>query len=415
MATAALSAGAEWRRYFMLPIAAALGYATSVIHIYGLGSYIVPISEEFGWTRTQVTVGLTLSTLIQAILAIPLGLLIDRYGPRIFGVIGILMTTGAFALLSTATGDETQWYLLWLVLAAATLPVQATVWTSAVASRFEASRGMALAITLCGASLAATIFPPLAAWLIKNYGWQNALIYHGALWALIAFPINFIFLRGARDARRKAGDVADPQPVLGGVGLKEAFRSTVYLRLLLVSLLFTFTIIALNVHFVPILTGKGLTPLAAAGIASLIGLSSIAGRLVTGFLLDHLRPSLVGAGAFLLPAIGCLCLLVAGDEGWAQAGAAIMIGLTLGAEVDVLAFLTTRHFGLRSFGALYGGVLVGLSIGTSFGPLAASRIFDEFGHYAPFLWLTVAFMLISSLCLVSLPKADPVARGAAPA
>ncbi|MFD2430391.1 hypothetical protein ACFSUK_24500 [Sphingobium scionense] len=59
-------AATEWRRHYMLPIAA-LGYATSVIHIYGLGPYIQPISDQFGWTRTQVTVGLTLSTLVQAV------------------------------------------------------------------------------------------------------------------------------------------------------------------------------------------------------------------------------------------------------------------------------------------------------------------------------------------------------------
>jgi len=73
------NAGAEWRRYYMLPIAAALGYATSV------------------------TIGLTIATLVQAVFSIPIGLLVDRLGPRLFG---LLLTTGAFALLGTASGSK---------------------------------------------------------------------------------------------------------------------------------------------------------------------------------------------------------------------------------------------------------------------------------------------------------------------
>lgn len=398
-------AGAEWRLHYMLPIAAALGYATSVIHIYGLGPYIGPISEAFGWSRTQVTVGLTISTLVQAVLAIPIGMMVDRMGPRPFAVVGILLTTGAFALLGIASGDKLQWYFLWSVLALATLPVQATIWTAAVATRFTASRGLAFALTLCGASLAQTIFPLLGTWLIGAYGWQRALPLQGAIWAVIAFPVILIFFRSAKDEKARPLTADRPEPaLLAGATLSEGFRSTIYHRLFLTALLFTFTIIALVVHFVPVLTDRGADPLAAAGIASLIGIFSIVGRLATGMLLDRLRASLVGAGAFLLPAVGCLCLLLAGDDHLMQAVAAALIGLTLGAEIDVLAYLTTQHFGLKTFGGLYGGLLVALSIGTALGPLGAAQVFDRFGGYAPFLWLTVAFMLASSLALASLPR-----------
>jgi MFS family permease len=130
--------------------------------------------------------------------------------------------------------------------------------------------------------------------------------------------------------------------------------------------------------------------------------------LVTGVLLDRFRGSLVGAAAFMLPAIGSILLLLSGDAVVPQAVAAVLIGLTLGAEVDVIVYLTTRHFGLKNFGALYGGLLAALSIGTATGPLSASVVFDRSGGYAPFLWLTIAFMVASSLALASLPRpAEP--------
>ncbi|OAN51702.1 MFS transporter [Sphingobium sp. TCM1] len=400
--TGMMTGGAEWRRAPLLPIAAGLGYATSVIHIYGLGPYIEPVSQSFGWSRTQTTIGLTLATLVQAVFSIPIGLMVDRLGPRLFGLAGVLLTTGAFALLGTANGDRGQWLFLWALLAFATLPVQATVWTSAVASRFAASRGLAFAVTLCGASLAGAIFPLLGSWLIARHGWQGAAPIQAAIWAVIAFPMILLFFRGAHDRRGKAAP-AD-RPDLPGATLGEGLRSSIYHRLLLASLLFTFTIIALVVHFVPILTDRGADRMAAAGTAALVGVFSVVGRLATGLLLDRFRASLVGATVFLLPAAGCLLLLLGGSGWGAQALAAALVGLTLGAEVDVIVYLTTRHFGLRTFGGLYGGLLMALSVGTATGPLGASALFDTTGSYAAFLWLTIALMAGSSLTLASLPR-----------
>lgn len=397
------SASAEWGRYYPLPLAAALGYATSVIHIYGLGPYIEPISESFGWSRTQTTVGLTISTIIQAVFGILIGYVVDRKGPRPFALLGILLTCAGFALLGTATGDKANWYMLWVVMAIATLPVQATVWTSAVATRFEASRGMAFAVTLCGASVATALFPWLGTKLIAEFGWQRAMSVQASIWVLIAFPPILLFFRGARDGVAKPIDAAADTCDLEGVELTEGLRSWAYWRLMLASLLFTFTIIAMVVHFVPILTGKGIDKLEAAGVAALIGLASIAGRLGTGFLLDHYPASRVGAVVFLLPAIACLLLISGGSSSTAAMVSALFIGLTLGAEIDVIVYLVTRHFGLKNFGALYGGLLCALSVGTATGPLAASQVFDQQGNYGMFLWATIALVMASSIILISLP------------
>ena len=397
----------EWRRYGMLPVAAALGYATSVIHIYGLGPYIEPIQEAFGWSRTQATSGLTIATIINAVFCIAIGMLVDRIGPRLLGLAGIILTTGAFALLGTATGENGNWYLLWCIMAFATLPVQATIWTSAVASRFETSRGMALAVTLSGASLAATVFPLLATWLIDSYGWRTAFAIEGAIWAAITFPMVLFFFRGARDLKPdldSADNQAAPEPLqLAGVSASEGLRSLVFLRLFVASVLFTFTIIALVVHFIPILTNAGTERISAAGIASLVGISSVVGRLGTGYLLDHFRASRVGAVIFLLPIVGCALLLLAGANPLAQSAAAIVIGLTLGSEIDVIVYLTTKHFGLKNFGTIYGGLLTALSIGTAFGPITAAAVYDHSGSYTPFLLVTMIFMACSSLAVASLP------------
>ena len=132
--------------------------------------------------------------------------------------------------------------------------------------------------------------------------------------------------------------------VLKGVTLSEGLRSPVLYKLLMASALFSFTAIGAVVHFVPILTDAGAAPLAAAGIASLIGIFSIVGRIGTGLLLDRFPGHIVGAIAFMLPIIAAVLLLFDGANPLSQSVAAAAIGLTVGSEVDVIAFLAVETF-----------------------------------------------------------------------
>lgn len=403
------SAAAEWRRFGFLPLAAALGYATSVLHVYSLGAFIGPLQQEFGWSRAQASAGLTVSALISAAGCIPVGMLVDRIGPRRVGLIGVIAMCAALACASTATGTPANWLALWGVIAVGTFFVQATVWTSAVASRFEVSRGLAFAITLSGASLSATLYPILATWLIGNYGWRTAYAAMGGIWVLLVFPILFFLFRGAHDQGRKEQSAAAPS-ALTGISLAEGLRSAALYKLLMAAGLFSFTVIGVAVHFVPILTDSGATPLSAAGIASLVGIFSIVGRLGTGLLLDKYPAHLVGATAFLIPIVACVLLLTDGTNPMSQAAAAAIFGLTLGSEVDVIAYLAAKHFGLENFGALYGVLQMALAGGTAFGPLAAGAVFDRYQSYSLFLMVTAVLMAASAIALFTL---GPVRQTAA--
>jgi len=404
----------EWRKFWFLPFAAALGYATSVLHVYSFGPFIEPLQQEFGWSRAQVSSGLSIASVVSALFCIPIGILVDKIGPRFVGLIGVLVMGASVALLGTATGNKTNWVLLWIGVAIGTLWVQATVWTSAVNSRFTASRGLALAITLSGAAVSATVFPLLATWLIGDYGWRTAFMGLSGLWITLVFPVLLLCFRGARD-QKQAGAAPTPVKVLHGLTLAEGLRSAALYKLLMASGLFSFTAIGVVVHFVPILTDRGAEPLEAAGIASLVGIFSIVGRLGTGFLLDRFQAHRIGGLAFLIPLAGCLLLLLDGANPTSQAVAAAIFGLTLGSEVDVIAYLAAKYFGLKNFGALYGALVMALSMGTAFGPLVAGAVFDHYGTYAPFLGLTMVLMGSSALALFSLGSTPSAEATTAPA
>lgn len=399
------SAMSEWKKSGMVPISGALGYATSTILIYGLSPFVAPLEEAFGWSRADVTVGLTISTLLSGIAGAFIGRLVDKVGPRIISLFGVFSITAAFALMSTADGSNANWYMLWGIMAFASLAVQPTVWTSAVASRFETSRGLALAITLTGAGIAGYIFPILGTKLIDTYGWRQAFRLEALICLLVTLPMLLLFFHGAEKSpklEKTAGNVAATE--LSGSGILESLKSSIFLRLFLAGSLFTFTIIALAFHLLPLLTDKGVPRAQAAHITSMIGIFSIIGRVGTGYLIDRFQAKFVGAVVFLLPIIACVLLINNGQNTLAQQASACIIGLTLGAEIDVIVYLTTRHFGLKNFGTIFGSLLAGLSFGTAFGPLTAATIYDKTGNYSAFLFLTMACMLVGSLALLSLPK-----------
>lgn len=398
-------AGAEWRRFWYLPLVAALAYSSAVLHTYGIGPFIAPLQSEFGWSRWDISFGPAIAGVIGAFFAIPMGMVIDRLGPRRVGLVGTLLMPLSIGLLGTTSGSLTHWYLLWTFVGFANLWMQATVWTSALASRFEKSRGIAFAVTFSGASVTAIVLPFIATSLIIAFDWRTALMLVGVIWTVAVFPLVFLFFRGAQDEKVRTGHAQRKAAIeLPGATVQQAVRAPSFYLLFIASLFFTITATGMIVHYIPILRDNGATALGAASVASLIGIFSIIGRLGTGFLLDRFPPGAVGAISFLLPVVSCLLLLFAGTNPVSQTVASALFGLTVGAEVDVIAYLATRQFGLRNYGMIFGAVVTAMAAGGAVGPLAAGYTYDINESYSLFLVLIIALMIVSALAVVGLGK-----------
>lgn len=395
----------EWLRFPLLPFAGLVGHATTVFHINGLSPFIVPISDGFGWSRTLTTMGLTIILLVQALTSIPLGYVVDRFGSRRIGLFGMISAPLGFALISTATGTQTNWIILWLIMGFVAMPVQSTVWTAAISNSFQASRGFALGISMCGASLASALFPWSGAILIHNFGWQKAMLYQALIWIAISWPFMFFAFRSVRD-KQSAKVHSDARALEPGMTLKQSLRSSVYWRMLVVGTVYTFLIPTMVVNFIPILTGGGMQPIQAASYAAIIGFASIAGRLSSGFLVDHISATKVGAVAFLAPTIGCAVLLAYGVSPTIAIVVGILLGVAMGAELDVFGYLTSRYFGTRYFGSVFGCILLTLTLGSGLGHVGASMIYDATGSYEGFMWLTGIGTLLCSLCFLTMPRPD---------
>lgn len=401
------SAMAEWRRYGIVPIAAGIGYSTMAIQTYGIGPFVAPLEQEFGWSRAQVMAGLTISNSIGFLLNFAVGVLADRLGPRRVAMSGVVVKTGAIALLATATGTLLNWSLLWVLVALGAVLAQANVWASAVASRFDRARGLALAVTLSGSSFCAAIVPVLATWLITDHGWRTAFVGVAAVWLIVALPIVFLFFRGAQDERRPA-PTGEAPAALPGMTIREGMRMAPFWQLMIAAFAYAFYTMAIAPNLVPLMVEKGEATLVAAQLAALMGMVGIVARISAGFLLDHFSARGLGTLVFLMPVLGCGLMLLDAPGYMVLALAVASFGVTIGAEYDVVMYLTSRHFGIRSFAALMGALLTAGALGGAIAPVVAGWLHDSYKGYDEMLILLMALMAAGALAIFTMgrPRQD---------
>lgn len=396
-------AGTEWRHNWKVVLAASAGVAASSIISYSSGLFIEPLQHDFGWSRAQVMSGHAIASLAGVICAPFTGLFVDRFGPRRVGIAAVIAMCLATALLGLTGPELWFWRTLWLPVSLAIVLIQPSVWTAAVTSLFASGRGFALSVALCGASICSIVTPPLTFYLIETFGWRLAWAGLGAFWAVLALPPIWFFLSSARDRQRLAqpeGHVAArlPRPSLRHSGI----LSLRYVQLLLAGVAIAGVVVTIGVSLVPILSSNGLTRAQAAGIASLLGISSIAGRLTIGMLLDRFSGRFLAAFCVSLPILGVLILIHYPGSGLAASAAVLIFGVSLGAELDVMAYLTSRYFRLANFGFLFGTMAGFIGLAASNGPILLNASFDTLHTYIPALWAAIPICLLSALMFLLL-------------
>lgn len=329
-----------------------------------------------------------------AVCSPPLGHLLDRFGPRrvilpcmaVFGV--------TFASLGFLTPRLAHLYAIFVVLGIVGNGTTQMGYSRAVSTWFDRRRGLALALVMAGVGTGAMLFPPVAQALIAGYGWRNAYLVLGALVLVLGLPLTAVFVR-----ERPSGSVARRT----GMTLAQGLRSRAFRILVATLFLSSISMNGAITHLSPLLTDRGVPAANAALAASMLGLASFFGRLITGFLLDR----------FFGPRVGfCLCALAAGGililarAGSSRPGvvAAVLIGLGVGAEADLTPYLLTRYFGLRAFSTLYGFTWTAYAVAGAIGPVWMGKTFDATGSYESLLTLLSATTLGAAGLLLWLPR-----------
>jgi MFS family permease len=407
MAEQTPTALSEWKRHWPLAMSATIGFTFSPMATYSLGLFMEPLSKEFGWSRATISSGLIVLSVFAVLFTAPVGALIDRFGARRNAIPGVILGMVAVFALSQANGSPVQWLMLWVFYAVASLFIKTTVWCTAVSKAFFTSRGLALGVVLCGSGLSQSLTPIVAQQLIDGYGWRTAYQLLALGWGGLVLALLLLFFHDVRPASAAAAKLpADvgtaPAEVLPGYTFRQAMRTRPILQICAAVLVGSVVSTGIAVHLVPIIVDAGLSRAEAAGIAGLAGLSAIAGKLLTGALLDRFRGNLVPFASFSLPSVGLAMLLLPNPAGLLVAVAVVILGFSAGSTTQSSAYLVTRYAGLRSYGAVLGVVssIIGLTLG--FGPWFAGKVFDVTGSYDLILTLGIPCTLAAGALLIGL-------------
>lgn len=362
---------------------------------YSLGTFIPSLEAEFGWSRGDISLAVTLMTLAVFVSGSVAGRLCDRYGAANVGAASLVAyALGVVLLVATAGSIELFWalYTIIALLGVGSTPI---VLVRPIAAAFEKQRGLALGIALTGAGLAGFWVPQLVAAVTEAAGWRAAYLALAAI-AVASAPIVWFGFRSVPQGRR-----ANPsEAAVGGMTAAEARRTGRFWLLTVISFAMAAGLGGVVVHLVPLFRDLGADPLAAAGTASLVGLSSVVGRLGIGLLLDRFPAAIVSLAVLALAAVGIALLRF---DGLAMGAlAAILLGMAAGAEIDLLAYLTALHFGQRQYGAIYGWQYSVFALGYGLSPFALGKMRDASGDYGAALMVSGLLVALAALLMLGL-------------
>ena len=395
----------EFGRGWKVLIASLLGtaFGASPLPFNTVGFFIDPLQQEFGWTRTEISLGITIYGVLGALLAPVFGWLADRFGVRLVALASLTTFALIFASFSIIPGNLYWYYALWVLVGLFGIGSTPITWSRAINLWFFKQRGLALGLTLVGTSISAMALPIITTWLINDFGWRVSYAALALLPLGIALPIGLLWFREPKPEERPPEIAAAGAVSLPGRSLREAMREPRFWILWASIALVTIAYSGALVHLPSMLGARGFERSEAAAVMSVFGLSIFAGRIITGYLLDKFWAPLVTLPILCLPALSCWILLGDGPLAFVVAiAAAFLMGFASGAETDLVAYLAGRYFGMKSYGQIYGVLYMAFGLSAAVSATLYGWVRDTTGSYDPILIAAAVMFIVGALLLLLL-------------
>lgn len=373
-------------------VGSALGLAVSngPIVVYTFGIFFTAIVAEFGWPRSSVGLAVTLFLVCRSITMPLFGAAIDRWGIPRPQIVSILLTAPLLAAVSF-TNSLTAFWLIFAAIGIVSCGQTGLPYTKAVASWFDERRGLALGLALTGTGVGGALLPIFAQHVLDGYGWRTGYIALAVLVAAVALPVSLFLVREAPRSPSRA-PAATSHEVGRGAWKVWALDPTFWLIVLPITAVFMVTS-GMLVHMMPLLGDHKIASEQAVAIVSGSSLASAAGRAGAGYLLDRCRAPAVAAVIFTITALGFL--LLGTDSVVLLFIAAAILGVGLGAEMDLLSYLISRYFPLRSYGRVGGIAFLFTTNANGLGAYLMGLCFDLTGSYL------IALLSAAATCAVA--------------
>jgi MFS family permease len=380
--------------------------ASCLISLYVSGSIYLgftaafePITQEFGWSYTQVSLAASLRGLEVGFLVPVAGMLMDRWGPRRLISGGVALSGLGLMLLSQINSLAT-FYACFVLISAGVSTATTTLLMAVVANWFHKKVGLAMGLAASGVAFGGLLIPLITS-LVDTFGWRQAMIIMGlGMWA-IPLPLSLL-LRHKPERYGWLPDGEDYRSVLDDshsrpeasnevhVGAKGALTSWTFWIIAIAFLCQVLPVSAVNTHIMPYLSSIGIPRSTASFIASALPLVTVVGRVGFGWFGDRVDKKGVTALALALTSLGVLILgYTSVRRTWVIMAFIVVFGIGWGGAVPMLSGLLREYFGRERLGTIVGFAGSVMMVGVITGAPLAGWVFDQRGDYQP-AWFILA-------------------------
>jgi MFS family permease len=384
-----------WRVVLAACLGVMAGFGS--LFVYTFAVFVKPLGAQFGWNREAVSLGFGLAAMTVGLCSPLLGRLIDRFGPRRIILPCITVFGCAIASLGLLRSGLWQFYLTCIVIGIVGNGAAHLAYARSISTWFQQRLGTAVAFVMVGAGLGAMILPVVAQTIVSRSGWRAAYVSLGCISLLLGLPLSWRYIAD-RGPEKSSSPTAH-----AGLTWQEGTRSLAFWIIVAVLFVSSISMNGAITHLSALLTDRGITPGDAALCASVLGGSSVFGRIAVGWLLDRFFGARVALVVSLVTAAG-IFMLARANTFTAGTFAAALIGVGAGGEAAITPYLLTRYFGLRAFSTLYGFTWTFYAAAGAAGPVILGRAFDATGSYASLLIVLAGALTLAAAMNLLLPK-----------
>jgi MFS family permease len=363
------------------------------------GVVLKPVSEEFGWSRTDLSAAVLINMLVLCACQPLVGELVDRFGSRRMLLAGVLALVVTLIPISYASALW-HWYLFYGVLSAfgiaATSPVNTT---SLVSGWFTRRRGTAMAIATSGSAFGQLIIVPAAAFTLAHTDWHTVYRALALLLLIFVAPLVLLFVREAPEAmeRKTRHQTKDGLPAPHAT-LRSSLTGSPFWLLAFGFFVCGFTMAFANTHFLAYADDMGMAPVDASHIVAATALFSIVGSVVLGLAADRYPRQGVLAVTYALRGLAFLLLLVLPAGGLTYLYA-VILGISWTATTPLTAAIAADLYGRQRLGVIFGTMFTFMNLGFGAGAFLDGVAYDLTGSYHGALIVNVVFGFVAALAV----------------
>ncbi len=373
------------------------GFARQGPAVAVLSIFVVPMTAEFGWSRTEIAGAVSVGGVLAAIVSPVIGPVLDRRGARLvlcLAVLGVGLATMALSLV----GSLLAFYLVFCFARMVWAGPYDLGLYGALNAWFVARRAVANSIATLAQMAGLVALPVIAQIAMREGDWRAGWVAVGATVLLIGFlPVWLLLVRRPEDVGlRVDGAAAGTVVVEPRFSRAQAMRTPAFWLLSLYTVLVYPVQAGVSLHQAPHLIERGLAPMQAAAAIGLFSAMSAVASFGIGFLPRRLpvRHGLVASAVLLAAGSFALVDVAPGAGVWLAAG---LFGLGIGGILTLLPMAWADFFGRESYGAIRGVALSLQVLAQAVGPVLSGILRDASGDYTRSLLVFGALAALATL------------------